>query len=167
MSRLVRFSPNFAKNLDPPNAFRASSKPVRRAPRPAPQPDETVPEPERRRSCGRGWRRSVHLRTVHRLDFRFVDGYDAVERGRASSRCQKALQTPTPDSTETLQYLRKWSAVPKAAAEQGFSSRRPDSNRGPLHYELWAPVASSHRQTPQALCCAESSGLKVTLGDPR
>jgi hypothetical protein len=36
------------------------------------------------------------------------------------------------------------------ASEQGLSSRRPDSNRGPLHYELWATVCSSHRQSPQA-----------------
>jgi hypothetical protein len=41
-------------------------------------------------------------------------------------------------------------------------SRRPDSNRGPLHYELWATVCSSHRQSSQALRYAESSGLEVT-----
>jgi hypothetical protein len=38
-------------------------------------------------------------------------------------------------------------------------SRRPDSNRGPLHYELWAAVCSSHRQSPQAVRYAESARL--------
>jgi hypothetical protein len=46
-------------------------------------------------------------------------------------------------------------------------SRRPDSNRDPFITELWTPVAPRHRESFQALCCANSSGLKVTLGDPR
>jgi hypothetical protein len=29
---------------------------------------------------------------------------------------------------------------------QGFSSRRPDSNRGPLHYEFRAAVTTSHQE---------------------
>jgi hypothetical protein len=30
-------------------------------------------------------------------------------------------------------------------------SRRPDSNRGPLHYEFWAAVTTSHQESPHAL----------------
>jgi hypothetical protein len=47
------------------------------------------------------------------------------------------------------------------------TSRRPDSNRGPLHYEFRAAVTTSHEQSPQVTRCAEAARLAVTHGDLR
>ena len=46
-------------------------------------------------------------------------------------------------------------------------SRRPDSNRGPLHYELWAAVTTCHWESLQVTPRAERAGLEVTQGDLR
>ena len=48
-----------------------------------------------------------------------------------------------------------------------FGSRGSDSNRGPLHYELWAAVTTSHQESPQVALRAEFVGLEMTHGDPR
>jgi hypothetical protein len=47
---------------------------------------------------------------------------------------------------------------------RSFGSRRPDSNRGPLHYELWAAVTTCHQESPQVTRRPESGG---TGGDSR
>jgi hypothetical protein len=47
-----------------------------------------------------------------------------------------------------------------------LESRRPDSNRGPLHYELWAAVTTSHRESPQVTRHGESAGQEMTHDDP-
>ncbi len=48
-----------------------------------------------------------------------------------------------------------------------FRSRRPGSNRGPLHYELCAAVTASHRESPLATRRDESAGLEMTHDDLR
>jgi hypothetical protein len=55
----------------------------------------------------------------------------------------------------------------EGASEQGFSSRRPDSNRGPLHYEIRAAVTTSHQESPQLTPRAKSAGLEMTHDDWR
>jgi hypothetical protein len=46
-------------------------------------------------------------------------------------------------------------------------SRRPDSNRGPLHYEFRVAVTASHQESPQVTPHAGSPGLAMTHDDPR
>jgi hypothetical protein len=46
-------------------------------------------------------------------------------------------------------------------------SRRPDSNRGPLHYEFRAAVTTSHQESPQLTPRAKSAGLVMTHDDWR
>jgi hypothetical protein len=55
----------------------------------------------------------------------------------------------------------------KLPLSRPFSSRRPDSNRGSLHYEFWAAVILSHCQSPQVTRRTESAGVEMTDGDPR
>ena len=54
---------------------------------------------------------------------------------------------------------------PEEKLLQILKSRRPDSNRGLLHYELWAAVTTSHQKSPQVTRRDEYLGLEVTHGD--
>jgi hypothetical protein len=44
-------------------------------------------------------------------------------------------------------------------------SRRPDSNRGPLHYEVRAGVTTSHQGSPQVTRYPKLAGLEMTHDD--
>jgi hypothetical protein len=77
--------------------------------------------------------------------------------GEPTSRC--FVRRRAPSVSETCQSWWPLSSTLSGAAEspEEWRSRRPDSNRGPLHYELWAAVTTSHRQSPQVTPGAESS----------
>jgi hypothetical protein len=53
------------------------------------------------------------------------------------------------------------------AVLQDFRSRRPDSNRGPLHYAFRAAVTTSHQESPQVTPRAKPGGLEMTHCDLR
>jgi hypothetical protein len=95
-------------------------------------------------------------------DFTLVDGWwtfptHGAETGHV--RPQKSLQmamsgcpTPTEPLSVLVRVLRVADGPTKVASEQVFSSRRPDSNRGPLHYES----SASDRRILRFACKFES-----------
>jgi hypothetical protein len=91
-------------------------------------------------------------------------GHCCGSRHPPSSSCGSE-SAPLPNRFGGLLSFPSASGTPKRKHLQIHRSRRPDSNRGPLHYESWAAVTLSHRESPQVTRRAESHGLEMTRGD--